>query len=312
MRPCVKCKGEAVYFCSHSGQAFCRKCFINSVERRVKNTITRYNLLNPDDHVVVAVSGGKDSLVLLHILSRIERRFPKVKMKAITIDEGVKGYRERGIHLARMYAAKYGVPHYIASFKEVYGYTLDELVRKSESIGSGLNACTWCGILRRRLLNLKARELGATKVAVGHHLDDEAQTILMNMLRGSFVKLANLGPKPVKDAEGFIPRIKPLRYIPESEVALYAYFKGFDFYEVECRYVRTSLRDEVRNILNMLERKHVGTKFAIVRSADAIAPLLLHEYLKRIKFNQCRKCGEPTTREICRACEILEKLGIGA
>ena len=115
----------------------------------------------------------------------------------------------------------------------------------------GLLGCTFCGILRRRLLNEAALKLGATKVATGHNLDDEAQTVFINLIRGDVSRLIRLGIKPLKYREGFIPRVKPLRYIPEKEIAIYAYLMGFPLYERECPYVRASLRDEIRDILNL-------------------------------------------------------------
>ncbi|RLF16085.1 MAG: TIGR00269 family protein [Thermoprotei archaeon] len=305
---CTLCQAQAIYKSPYSGQLFCARCFKRNVEGRVRATINHHKLFEPNDHILIAVSGGKDSLVLLNILYKLEARRPGVKLTALTIDEGVAGYRGHGLRVAEEAAKRLGVEHHVASFKEYYGYTLDEIYDMAVKKRVGLHACTFCGVLRRRLINVKARELGATKVATGHNLDDEAQTALINLLRGTVSRLARLGPKPPRMWEGFVPRVKPLRYIPEREVALYAYLSGFELYEEECRYVRASLRDEIRYMLNKLESKHPGMKYAVVRAVDRLAPLIEREV--DVKVKPCRYCGEPTARDICRACEVLEQLGI--
>jgi len=306
---CVRCGSKAVYYSPHSGHRFCAKCFIRSIERRVRSTINRYKLLEPNDRILVAISGGKDSQVLLTILSKIERRFPQVAMTALAVDEGVPGYRNFGLKRCRELCEELGVELVVTSFKELFGYTLPEIVSLAEKRGVGLKACTYCGILRRRAINIKAKELGATKVVTGHNLDDEAQTALMNLLRGDALRLLRLGPKPIEEYPGFIPRVKPLRYIPERDITFYAYLKGFPFYEVECPYVRASLRDELRFILNDIEGRHPGTKYAIVRAVDKLSALGVKV---KVKVKSCKYCGEPTTRDVCRACELLESIGVVA
>lgn len=305
---CSFCSNQAVYRSPYSGQAFCARCFKRNLEERVRTVINRHKLFEPHDHILVAVSGGKDSLVLLNVLHKIESRYTGVKLTALTVDEGVKGYRVSGVEIAKEASEKLGVEHHIVSFKEIYGYTLDEIYAKALEKGSQLHACTFCGVLRRKALNLKAKELGATKLATGHNLDDEAQTVLINLLRGSVVRLARLGVKPPRLWEGFVPRVKPLRYIPEREVALYAYLSGFKLYEEECRYVRLSMRDEVRWMLNRLEAKHPGMKYAVVGAIDRLAPLIDKEV--KVEVKPCRHCGEPTARDICRPCEVLEEVGV--
>jgi len=273
----------------------------------VRTTINRFKLFSPSDRVLVAASGGKDSAVLLRSIVKLESRWG-VEVMALTVDEGVEGYRERGIEQARRMAEELRVPHYVTSFKEEYGYTLEEIQCIASRKGLPFNACTFCGVLRRRLINLKARRLGATKVATGHNLDDEAQTAFINILRGCVDRLARLRAGPSRAWEGFVPRVKPLRYIPEREVALYAYLTGVEMYEDECKFVEASLRHEVRWMLNKLDARHPGVKYALVSVVDRLAPLLEGGLKGRVGF--CKHCGEPTSREICRACEVLEELGI--
>lgn len=304
---CSLCGGGAIYKSPHSGLAFCIKCFKRSVEDRVRKVINKFELFTSGDRVLAAVSGGKDSAVLLRMLVKIESRWG-VEILALTVDEGVEGYRSEGIRRASELAEGLRVPHYVTTFKEEYGYTLEEAYSMALKRGSRLHACTLCGVLRRRLINQKARELGATKVATGHNLDDEAQTALINILRGNITRLARLGVKPLRQWEGFVPRVKPLRYIPEREIALYAYLFGAELYEGECKFIEGSMRHEVRWMLNRLDSVHPGIKYAIVSTADRLARLV--EDKVRGEVRACKHCGEPTGRGLCRACEILEDLGV--
>jgi len=306
--PLCKCGKEGFYLRRHSGETLCKRCFIKSVEKIALKTIKRDKLLTPDDRVMIALSGGKDSVALAHILSKIEHSYG-TELFAITVDEGLRGYREEGLKISKRVSEKLGIEHHVITFKEVYGHSLEEICKFAEEKAVGLLGCTFCGILRRRLLNDAAMKMGATKVATGHNLDDEAQTILINILRGDISRLARLGAKPIRLREGFIPRVKPLRYVPEREIATYVYLKGYPLYERECPYVRASLRDEVRDILNNIEARHLGTKFAIVKGADRIS-VLLKEKIMESEVGRCSRCGAPSGREVCRMCEVLSMLGI--
>jgi len=305
-----KCGKDAFYFRRESGEALCRRCFARSIERTVHRTIKREKLFTPDDRVMIALSGGKDSVALAHILSKIERPY-RTTLFALTIDEGVSGYREEGLSITRGVTDDLGMEHHIVTFKEAYGYSLEEVYAMAKGRGISLLGCTFCGIMRRRLLNDMAMRLGATKVATGHNLDDEAQTFLINILRGDVARLGRAGVQPVKVREGFVPRVKPLRYIPEREIAAYVYMKGYALYERECPYVRESVRDEIRDILNGIEERHPGTKHAIVNGSDKLMEALKPS-VEASTVGTCSRCGSPSSRGVCRMCEILDMLGISS
>jgi uncharacterized protein (TIGR00269 family) len=262
-------------------------------------------MLSPYDRIAVALSGGKDSAALLHILTKIEERFPRVELIAITIDEGIRGYRREAIRIARENCKKLGVEQSIFSFKKLYNHTLDELAKIAKE-KLQLTPCSICGILRRKALNVAAKEVGATKLATAHNLDDESQTILINIIHGDIWKLARVEPMITRPFPGFITRIKPLCRIPESEVAFYAYLQRIKFQESSCPYMRDTLRSHVRLTLNRLEVRYPGTKFKIIRSIEKIRPLL--KGLVEVELKYCKICGEPSIKGTCRACEILSKI----
>jgi len=299
---CSLCNGEAFYLQRYLGRAFCRRCYPKALEKRVRDHVNHQRLLRPDDRIAVAVSGGKDSVSLLHALARIEEEFPKAKLFAVSVDEGIEGYRSEALEIATENAAELGVEHHILSFKSLYGYSLDEIAETARSKGKD-SICAYCGILRRKALNLMAKDVDATVLATAHNLDDEAQSILMSILRGD----AGLFTHNQGQTEGFVRRVKPFSAIPEREIALYAYLKGIRFQSVPCPYAGTSLRNDVRRFLDIIEEKHPGMKFNV----QAILERLLSTG-DRMEgaIKVCTSCGEPSSSGLCRSCQVLCELGI--
>ncbi len=299
---------EAFYARPYSGERLCAKCFIESIEDKVRAAIARHKMFEFNDRIAVAVSGGKDSVSLLHILAKIEREFPKSSLCAITVDEGIEGYRDEAVEIAAENCEKAGVEQYIISFKELYGYTLDEIVKRVSRLGDGLTPCSYCGVLRRKALNLAARRAGATKIATAHNLDDEIQTFMLNIIHGDPLRIARTGPVFKDRRLNLVPRVKPLCEVLEKEITLYAYLKKIRFQENPCPYAGEALRNNVRNTLNRLEEKHPGIKYTIYRSAERLREIVRGSQ-SEITLNQCRICGEPTVTEICQACQLLQKIG---
>ncbi len=145
-----------------------------------------------NDRIAVAVSGGKDSVSLLHVLSKIEADFPQSTLQAITVDEGIKGYRDEAVKNAEENCSQLGVKHLTVSFKETFGYTLDEIVKKT--CNEKMTPCAYCGVLRRRALNVAAKQVEAYKIATAHTLDDEIQTFLLNIVHGDPSRIARSNP----------------------------------------------------------------------------------------------------------------------
>lgn len=264
-------------------------------------------MLDENDKIAIGLSGGKDSVVLLHLMKRIEEKFPKSSLLAITIDEGISDYRERSIETAKKNALSLGVSHSVFAFKDVFGYSIDEIMSNEHVKKLGFSACAFCGSLRRRALNQKARELGATKLAVGHNLDDEAQSVLMNVFRSDISRLARLSQDTIAKTDSFVPRIKPLRSIPERETILYAHYKGIEFHSQPCPYSFNVLRGEIESILNGLEHKRPGTKYGVLRFLDDLTPFLKQHYTDT-DFTRCEQCGELSSGKMCNVCKLMSEL----
>lgn len=307
MKKCSKCGKNAVTFRPYSGEYLCKGCFTKSIEARVRRSIAARKMLNEEDKIAIGLSGGKDSMVLLHLMKRIEEKFPRSSLVAITIDEGISGYREQSIEIARKNASALGVPHSIYTFKEIFAHTIDEIMCDEHVKQLGVSACAFCGSLRRRALNQKARELGATRLAVGHNLDDEAQSVLLNVFRSDIHRLARLLQDTSERNDSFVPRIKPLRSIPEREIILYAYYKGIEFHSQPCPYSFNVLRGDIESILNELEYKRPGTKYSVLKFLDNLTPSLRH-YCTDTGFSRCEQCGEPSSGKICNVCKLMSEL----
>jgi len=311
MSICTLCKRkDAVFMRPYSGERLCRKCFCESIEDKIRATIAKYEMLKPDDRIMVAVSGGKDSVSLLHILTKIEEAFPEASVCAVTVDEGIRGYRDEALKVAAKNCQKLGIEHVVVSFKEMYGHELDEIVGMlKERRETGLTPCSYCGVLRRRALNTVARKAGVDKLATAHNLDDETQTMLLNIVHGDVLRIARVKPVLTETHWKLIQRIKPMCEVPEKEIAFYAYLKKIEFQGLPCPYARTALRSDIRTVLNRMEEKHAGTKFTIFRSIEKIRPAL-EAMAEKEKLRDCKKCGEPTTGEVCKSCQMLKELHI--
>jgi uncharacterized protein (TIGR00269 family) len=306
---CTACKRrEPFFFRPYSGQRLCKKCFTEAIEKKVRATIAKHEMFSFNDKIAVAVSGGKDSLSLLQILAKMEKLRPKASIVAVTVDEGIRGYRDEALEIAAASCEKLGIAHHVVSFKELYGVTLDEIVARKRRQGIlKLTACAYCGVLRRRALNVAAREVGAGKIATAHTLDDEVQTILMNIFRGDIPRLSR--EKPVTDVvhPRFVQKVKPFCEIPEKESALYAYVKKIRFQAAPCPYASEALRNDIRFIVNRMEEKHAGTKFTVFNSLERLRPTL-EQVASGNDFKDCVECGEPASGGLCKVCEMLKQV----
>jgi len=264
----------------------------------VRRTISKYELLKPMDRIAVAVSGGKDSLSLLKILQKIERDFPRASLVAISVDEGIPVYRDEALSFAEEFTARLNVKLLKVSFKELFGFTLTEAVESGVAEELKLQPCSICGVLRRKALTVAAKLVKATVIATAHTLDDIVQTYFLNLMRGD-ARIQPIGLR--REVEGVVPRAAPFRLTPEREVVFYAYLNNVPFQTHTCPYARTSMRDQIRSFLTSYEERYPGSLYAALNAFEKIVAIQQQE-------NLCEICGEPTSRKICRACEIEMKV----
>ncbi|MEM1645788.1 MAG: TIGR00269 family protein [Ignisphaera sp.] len=278
----------------------------------MKDQIKRYSMISSGDTIAIGISGGKDSYVLLYILAQI---LPQGKIIGITIDEGIAGYSRNEIYYSvKTLCSSLGIDCVYVSMREVLGYSVDDFMKRyfdvarKRNANLSISACTYCGIARRRILNIYARELGATKVATGHNLDDEVQTYVINILRGDVVRLIQLHPLSRTHSPKLIKRIKPMRSLYEYETSFYAYLLKYPFQEFECPYIEAepTLRVKVREMLNEVEKISPGIQLRLLEFLDTLVEHIIN--IQEVSLPSCKLCGEPTSpnRNICKFCELIE------
>jgi len=269
-------------------------------------TISKYDMLHYGDKVGVAVSGGKDSTSLLYILNRIMKGHGS-ELFALTIDEGIEGYREESVRNAETLANDLQVPLLVGSYKEFFGLSLDEALAERTRRGVKTTSCAVCGPLRRRSIDLAAERLGVNVVATAHNLDDTLQTFYINLYSGDPERIKWLDPayRPTKN-EFKLRRIKPALEIYEEELAFFAYLNKLPFQSESCPYMNEGIRTEIRLHLNELERKHPGVKYSTLKTVLAISSSMQLDEVDRKKATHCEKCGSVSTGTICAVCQTLK------
>ena len=298
MDSCSSCGGKPFHTRIYSGETLCVSCFGESIVDKTRRTISKYSMIERGDRVAVAVSGGKDSLSLLKVLGLLsgDRGF---SIQVISVDEGVQGYREEAIRNAASASRELGVEHFTLSYKELFGFTLDEALNWKDD--RDVASCSFCGVFRRRAIDEAAVKVGATVVATAHNLDDFVQTFMMNLMHGDVGRLAWLDPTYV-DRSFPVRRVKPFTEVYEQELALYAFSSGIPFQSVSCPYMHEGLRSEVRDHLNQLEASHPGMKNVILRSGlDVISK---YSGAAGKESVPCSNCGKPSSSGLCNVCRM--------
>lgn len=302
MSRCARCGGRGFYTRRYSGETVCSSCFTSSIVEKTRRTIAKYKMIRRGERVGVAVSGGKDSLSLLSVLHELSR-FNGTELIALSVDEGVEGYRDEAIGNAKSAAERLGIEHQLVTYKGLFGFSLDEALDWKDE--REVSSCSFCGVFRRRAIDEAAEKAGVDVVATAHNLDDYVQTFMMNLLHGDVERLGWLDPS-YADETFPVRRVKPFLEIYEEEVALYAFTSGIPFQSASCPYMHEGLRSEVRDYLNEMEVRHPGMKNVLLRSSlDVIS-----RYAKAGEKLSvpCSSCGKPSTSGLCNVCRMRATL----
>jgi len=265
------------------------------VEKEVADAIKKYDLISDGDKVVVALSGGKDSTSVLYILKKLG-----YDVEGLMIDLYLGQWSETHKENMKKFCEENDIRLTIVDLKEVLGQGIcfiKAVLKKQKN----LTGCTVCGIIKRWILNKWAKKLGADKIVTGHNLDDEAQNVLMNFLKGNILLGVNSSPATGgKAVKGFAQRIKPLFFVPENDIREYAKKKKFDILYDKCPCSFETYRADTRDWLDNISD---GEKLAIVENFQKIVPKLRKENVMELKT--CKRCGEPSRSELCNYCKIV-------
>lgn len=291
---CSKCRRPAILYQRYSGLHLCENHFVTDFETKAKRAIRTHRWLSSGDTVAVALSGGRSSGALLHFLRSLLSGRRDIRLLAITVDEGISAYRTPAE--PRRIAGRLGVPHTSISFREAFGTGVDEI-----DLSGRKDPCSYCRVLRHSLLETAARNLGATRLALGITLDDEAANLLLRAVTGDCKRLISGS----RTEEGEITRIKPFKYIPEREVALYSHLHLDCMPGQRCPHGNNALLSDVRRWLDKYSWSHPATRYALVN---------LREDLEDSSGGAtdesrgiCDWCGESCRGEFPLRCRILSE-----
>jgi uncharacterized protein (TIGR00269 family) len=295
---CRACRGPAVIDVRRHNAAFCRDHFLEHCREQVRRALRRFEMIAPGDRVLVAVSGGKDSLALWDILGDLG-----VDADGLYLGLGIDDYSDESGRYARAYAEHTGRKLHEIDLGADVGFTVPgaaEATRRAP--------CGACGLSKRHLFNEFAVDHGYDVVATGHNLDDEAAVLLGNVLRWDREYLGR--QHPVLPARpGFARKVKPLVRIGERETAAYCVLRGIDYQVEECPMAVGNRHLGYKDVLNAIEDRSPGTKAAFVfgfleRAHEQFAADV---EVERAELAPCAVCGAPTPGDVCAFCRLRER-----
>jgi uncharacterized protein (TIGR00269 family) len=293
---CKKCGKNAVIRLRAHHIALCREDFFAFVLNRVQRTIDRYKLFAPRERILVAVSGGKDSLALFDILQRLG--YP---VEALYIDMGIDGFSQRARETAEAFVAKREAPLHLHFLQEEMGAGVPEIASQLRR-----PPCSLCGMMRRYIMNRVARERGFAALATGHNLDDEGAALLGNVTSWQIGYLARQSPLLPSTYPHLVKKAKPLALVAEREVLAYCLLRGIEFHEEQCPHAKGATSRKHKEVLNLLEYYSPGSKIRFYQ--EFLKNQKMFPSIKSEGLQECSVCGFLTTREMCQFCTVLEKL----
>jgi len=292
---CRSCRQPAVVDVPRHNAAFCGPCFERHCREQVNRAIDHFGMLRHSQPVLVAVSGGKDSLALWDILLELGYQADGLHLRL-----GIGDYSDASTEAARAYAARIGRSLREISLPDDLGFDIP-----TGAAASRRTPCSACGLSKRHLFNQAALDGGYPVIATGHNLDDEAAVLLGNVLRWDLAYLSRQRPV-LPAADGFARKVKPLVRLGERETAAYCVLRGIDYVVEECPMAAGNRHLGYKDALNQLEARSPGSKAAFYFGfVDRAAPLLSGQLDDAAgELHPCPSCGSPTVSEICAFCRL--------
>ncbi|MEW6323790.1 MAG: TIGR00269 family protein [Nitrospirota bacterium] len=293
---CKRCRATPVaILLPRHHTALCAGCFDQYVIGQVERAIQDYRMFRKDEAVLIAVSGGKDSLALWDLLHRLG-----YQAAGLHVQQGIGGYSEISEMKTRAFADARQLPLTVYALANEYGGGVPEIAETARR-----SACSACGTLKRYAFNKIARELGVHVVATGHNLDDEAARLLGNLLHWQTDYLAKQSPALPAWESKLARKVKPLYRLAEREIAAYAVLRKIDYMIDECPMSHDAKSLQYKGVLNQLEQQSPGTKQFFYLEFLRRQPLAPPASAAEAALRECAQCGEPTTSELCGHCRLV-------
>jgi uncharacterized protein (TIGR00269 family) len=295
---CRVCRGRASVEVRRHNAAFCREHFVAHVTRQVERTIDEFDMFGPSERLLLGVSGGKDSLTLWEILTRLG-----YLVDGVYLELGIEGpdhYSSSSRQLAESFAKERDLSLQVVDMAGEYGFTIPQAAAATRRV-----ACSVCGLSKRYALNKAALQGGYDVLVMGHNLDDEAATLFGNVLQWNIEYVARQRPVLPATAAGLVRKAKPLIRVAERETAAYAVLQGIDYEVDECPMVDGNTGIRLKEWLNVLEDRSPGTKQQFLFGFfERGAPLLPTAAEAGPPLKSCADCGQPTTGTVCAFCRL--------
>jgi len=305
---CRKCGGKAAVNMRQHKLALCKDHYLEWIPEQAERHIKKYEMFTRQEKILVAVSGGKDSLALWDILVRLGYQADGLYI-GLGIEEGV-GYSSESHRLVRKFADERILKLHIVDVEEEYGQPIPVLSELTHR-GKG-RPCSVCGLTKRHVMNRIARDLGYAVLATGHNLDDEAAVLFGNTLNWLGEYLVRQSPV-LPESPGLARKVKPLCRFYEKDMTAYALLRGIDYIYEECPFAVGSTTTYYKELLNQLENKRPGAKLAFyVKFLEARQQGLFAEQENiQAALTPCPNCGQPTSAPgLCSFCRLMERAAL--
>jgi uncharacterized protein (TIGR00269 family) len=302
---CRKCGQKAAVNMRQHKLTLCKDDYLAWLPEQTERIIRKYGMFSHEDKILVAVSGGKDSLSLWELLVRLG-----YDVDGLYIGLGIEGsigYSTESHNYVRRFAEQHQLMLHTVDVERQYGASIPILAEMSQR-GYG-RPCAVCGLTKRHVMNRIARDLGYDVLATGHNLDDEAAVLFGNTLSWSADFLLRQGPV-LPEVPGLARKVKPLCRFYEREMAAYALLRGIEYIYEECPYAEGSTSIYYKEVLNKMENDHPGTKLNFyLRFLEARKQgLFADRRMIASDLHPCPACGQPTSVPgLCSFCRMVER-----
>lgn len=296
---CTVCREKATVEIRRHNSAFCKPHFLAYFENQVRRAIDDLEMFGPDERILVAVSGGKDSLALWDVLLRMGYHADGLYMGL-----GIEGYSDESQERVVAFAEERGAALRIVSLPDDYGDGV-----KGIAVRTRRPPCSACGLGKRYTFNRAAAEGGYDVICTGHNMDDEAAALFGNLLHWQTDYLGRQSPLMQAEAAGLVRKAKPLYRLSERETAAYCVLRGIDYQVEECPMALGNKTNQYKDLLNQLEVQSPGAKHHLLFGfLERVQPLFRERM--DVQLRACDRCGEPTTAQVCSFCRLLERAGL--